>query len=98
MVSNQNNIIVKKDKPKKNDGGHKPFGVNIDPNKDLCHITNEDGSQDTYYKNSKMEYDDYVSELELRFDKKSKGKSISSGSIGLFGGWGEGKLKKPYKS
>ena len=40
----------------------------------------------------------YVDEIEERADRKSRGKSITSKSIGIFGGWGEGKLKKPYKS
>ena len=97
-MATSKNIIVKKDKPKVNDGGHKPFGVDIDPNKDLCHITEQDGSQETYYKGSKMIFDDYVNELEHRFDKKSKGKDFTSTSIGTFAGWGKGTLKKPYKS
>ena len=80
------NIHIKKDKKPINDGGHKPFGVDIDPNKTLCHQTNEDGSQSTYYKGSEMQYDDYVSELESRFDKKSKGKDFNSSSIGTFSG------------
>ena len=37
---------IKKDKPKINDGGHKPFGIDIDPNENLKHITNPDGSYD----------------------------------------------------
>ena len=35
-------IIVKKDKKLINDGGHKPFGLNLDPDKELCHITTPD--------------------------------------------------------
>ena len=82
-------------KPKKaNDGGHAPFGVDIDPKKDLIHNTNEDGSCNAYYKGSKMKYDDYLSELEHRFHTKDQGKDFSSRSIGLFGGWGEGTLNK----
>ena len=91
-------IFVKKDKPKINDGGHKPFGADLDPDKNLCHVTQEDGSQKTYYKGSKMKYDDYLSELETRVVKNSKGKDFTSTSIGAFSGWGEGTLKKPYKS
>ena len=89
-------MIISKIKP--NDGGHKPFGVNIDPKKDLVHNTNEDGSTVAYYKGSKMQYDDYISELESRVDKNSNGKDFASRSIGLFGGYGKGKLKKPYKT
>ena len=81
-----NNIHIKKDKKIVNDGGHKPFGVDIDPEKSLCHTTNEDGSQSTYYKKSMMDYDDHVSEIESRFHRGRKGMSISDGSIGTFCG------------
>ena len=91
-------IFVKKDKPKINDGGHKPFGADLDPDKNLCHVTQEDGSQKTYYKGSKMKYDDYLSELETRVVKSSKGKDFTYSSIGTFSGFGKGTLKKPYKS
>ena len=92
-------IIVKKDKAKINDGGHTAFGVDIDPNKDLCHVTNkEDGSYQAYYKGTKMSNDDYVNSLEERYDKRSKGKDFTSSSIGTFSGFGKGTLKKPYKT
>ena len=81
-------------KIKSNDGGHTPFGVNLDPKKDLVHNTNEDGSAVAYYKGSKMQYDDYISELELRVNKNSNGKDFASRSIGLFGGFGKGTLNK----
>ena len=87
-----NNIIVKKDKPKVNDGGHKAFGVDIDPNKTLTHVTNSDGSPTTYYKNDKIKYDDYVSELESRYHKRSQNKDYTSSSMGLFSGFGKGTL------
>ena len=81
-------------KIKKNDGGHKPFGVDLDPKKNLVHNTNEDGSTVAYYKGSKMQYDDYISELESRVDKNSNGKDFASRSIVLFGGFGKGTLNK----
>ena len=84
-------VIVKKDKPKKNDGGPKPFGVDLDPKKDLVHITNDDGSTEAFYKGTKMVYDDYISELESRTDRNKKGKAVDSASIGLFSGWRESK-------
>ena len=90
-------IIIKKDKKKINDGGHKPFGVDIDPNKDLCHTTNPDGSYEATYKGSKMNYDDYISSIEERFDKKSKGKDFSSNSVVLFSGFGAGTLNSTIK-
>ena len=73
-------------KIKKNDGGHKAFGIDIDPNKNLVHNTQKDGSCNAYYKGSKMKYDDYLTELETRYDKNSKGKDFTSNSIGLFKG------------
>ena len=82
------------DKIKPNDGGHKPFGVDIDPNKTLIHKTNEDGSTTAYYKKSKMSNDDYLNELESRFHRKSQNKTFTGNSIGLFGGFGKGKLNK----
>ena len=81
-------------KIKPNDGGHTPFGVDIDPKSDLVHNTNEDGSYDAYYKKSKMRYGDYINELEHRFHKKDQGKDYASRSIGLVGGFGEGTLNK----
>jgi len=73
-------------KIKPNDGGHKAFGVDIDPNKDLVHNTQEDGSCHAYYKGSKLKYDDYLSELESRYHKNSNGKDFTSRALGLFGG------------
>ena len=88
-------IIVKKDKAKINDGGHNAFGVNVDPNNTLKHCTNPDGSADTYYKNQKINYDDYVSELEGRYHKNTQNKSLDCGnSIGVFSGFGKGTLNK----
>ena len=73
-------------KIKPNDGGHDAFGVDIDPNKDLVHNTQEDGKCEAYYKGSKIKYDDYLSELESRYDKRSKGKDFTSRTIGIFSG------------
>jgi hypothetical protein len=72
-------------KVKKNDGGHKPFGLNLDPESNLVHNTHNDGSYSTYYKGSKMKYDDYLGELESRCYKNVAGKTVGK-SIGLFGG------------
>ena len=70
---------------KENDGGHSPLGIDLDPNKELVHNTHEDGSYSTYYKGSKMKYDDYLGELEARCTNNAKGK-ITHNDIGLFGG------------
>ena len=85
-------LIISDIKP--NDGGHTPFGVDIDPKKDLVHNTNPDGSTIAYFKGSKMKYGDYINELEHRFHTKKQGKDFASRSLGLFGGFGKGKLKK----
>ena len=85
-------IFIKKDKPKINDGGHKPFGVDLDPQKELCHVTKPDKDANAYYKGQKIRYNDYLGELKTRYDRKVKGKSPNS--VGLFGGWGKGTLKK----
>ena len=77
--------MVALSKIKKNDGGHKICGVDFDPNGDLVHNTHEDGSYTAYHKGQKMKYDDYISELESRVYRNSKGKSITN-SFGYFGG------------
>ena len=42
-----------------------------------------------------MKYLDYFSEIGSRIDKGKKGKGTTN--LGSFSGFGEGKLKKPYK-
>ena len=96
-MSKNSQIHIKKDRPKANDGGHKPFGVDIDPDKNLKHITNPDGSYDAYYKESKMDFNDYVDEMQDRCEKNHAGKDFTSRAMGIFGGFGKGTLKKPYK-
>jgi hypothetical protein len=76
----------------------KILGVDYDPNKDIEVDVKPDGDCDVKYRGQKIDYMTYVDEIEERADRKSRGKSITSKSIGVFGGWGEGKLKKPYKS
>jgi|TARA_Y100000310_G_scaffold17357_1_gene17224 hypothetical protein len=85
-------IIVKQNKEKINDGGHKPFGVDLDPKKELCHVTTPDKDADAYYKGQKMNYNDYLGELKGRCDRAAKGKSPRS--VGYFAGIGEGTLNK----
>ena len=77
--------MAKSSKIKKNDGGHAPLGADVDPNKELIHNTHEDGSYSTYYKGSKMRYDDYLGELQHRLERNSEGKCFGN-SIGTFGG------------
>ena len=75
---------IKKDRPKINDGGHKPFGIDLDPKKELCHVTKPDKDADAYVKGEKIGYQDYIGELRTRYNKVLKGKSPES--IGTFSG------------
>ncbi len=72
-------------------------GVDFDPENDMELKPQKDGDVDVKYKNGKMTFDEYIDEMESRTTRHSEGKSLTSNSIGLFGGFGEGKLKKPYK-
>ena len=56
-----------------------------------------DGDCEVKYRGQKMDYMTYVDEIEERATNNQKGKSITAQAIGTFSGWGEGKLKKPYK-
>ena len=58
----------------------------------------KDGDVDVRYKNGKMSYDEYIDEMETRANNQAEGKSLTSSSLGLFGGFGKGTLKKPYKT
>ena len=74
---------------------NKEFGVELNPKKDLCLVEDNNKGQQAYYKNSKMSYTDYISEVGDRISKAKKGKGL--GDIGTFAGFGTGTLKKPYK-
>ena len=87
------NIIIKKEKELKNIGGHKPFGVELDPNKELCLTEDKERGQKAYYKGEPIKYLDYFGEICDRGIKAKKGKNLDSK---MFGGIGKGKLKKPY--
>jgi len=77
---------AKKEKlnPKKNIGGHMPFGVDIDPNKDLHLSEDKDKGQQAYYKGSKMKYLDYYAEIGDRMSRVKHGKGITN--VGTFSG------------
>ncbi len=78
---------------------HSKIGnVDFDPNNDMELTPREDGDVDVKYKNGRMTYDEYIDEMESRATRNSEGKSLTSSTIGLFGGWGKGTLKKPYKN
>jgi len=68
----------------------------LDPDNDL-QDRKVDGGKDIEctYKNKKVSYDDYLDIYEERGERVQKGKNPKS--IGVFSGWGEGKLKKPYE-
>jgi len=74
---------------------NKDFGVELDPNNDLCLVEDDVKGQKAYYKNSEMSYLDYMGEVGNRIDKGKKGKGTTN--LGSFAGFGEGTLKKPYK-
>ena len=78
--------IIKKSQPKKDIGNlnNKDFGIELDPNNDLCLSESGDRGQEAFYKGSKMNYVDYISEVGNRIKKGKEGKGMSN--IGLFGG------------
>ena len=78
--------IIRKSKPKKDIGNlnNKDFGVNLDPNNDLCLSETGDRGQEAYYKGSKMQYLDYIGEVGNRIKKNKQGKSLDD--VGMFGG------------
>ena len=68
---------------RKNIGGTKPFGQDLDPNKDLKLVKDKEKGQQAYYKGRKMKYLDYYNEICTRGEKNKLGKDLS---IGYFGG------------
>ncbi len=75
----------------------KILGVDYDPKGDMSLDVKPDGDCEVKYKGQKMDYNTYIDEIEERATRNQQGKSITAKSIGTFGGWGKGKLKKPYK-
>ena len=74
----------------------KILGVDYDPEGDMNLDVKPDGDCEVKYKGQKIDFDTYVDEIEERATKNQKGKPITS--IRTFGGWGKGKLNKPYKT
>ena len=68
----------------------------LDPNNDL-QDKKVDGGKDIEcsYKGKNVSYDDYIDIYEERGERVQKGKKPIS--IGIFSGWGNGTLKKPYE-
>ena len=75
----------------------KILGVDFDPNQDMEVDVKSDGDAEVKYKGDKMGFNSYIDELEERADRHSKGKSITTKSIGTFSGFGKGTLRKSYK-
>ena len=80
-----------------NSDPHKPFGVDLDPNKDLTHTTQPEGDVKVTHKGDKIKYMDYIDIMEERATRKGEGKSPVKSEMGLFGGFGKGTLKKAYE-
>ena len=84
-------IHIKKDKVLKDTGGTKPFGIDVDPNNDLCLIDEKEKGKEAFYKGKKMDYMDYY---DCIFNRARDGGK--SHEVGSFSGFGPGTLKKPY--
>jgi len=68
----------------------------LDPDNDLTHQKVDGGDDiECKYKGGKVSYDDYLDIHEERGERLQKGKSLKP--IRLFGGIGEGTLKKSYE-
>ena len=63
---------------------NKEFGCELDPDKKLKLVRDDNKGQQAYYKGKKMNYMDYYSELDDRIRKKKQGKSITN--MGMFSG------------
>jgi hypothetical protein len=69
----------------------------LDPDNELQHKKVDGGADiECTYKGSKVNYDDYLDIHEERGERLQKGKSLNP--IRLFGGIGEGTLKKSYEN
>ena len=69
----------------------------LDPDNDLTHRKVDNGNDiECEYKGGKVSYDDYLDIHEERGELLQKGKSFNP--IRLFGGIGEGTLKKSYEN
>ena len=90
--------IIKKSKSKKDIGNlnNKDFGIELDPNNNLCLAEDKDNGQQAYYKGSEMKYMDYMQEVGDRRSRGKKGKGVDN--IGFFGGVSFDKNGKIIKS
>ena len=75
-----------------------PTGIDLDPNNDFTLIKDEAKGQEAYYKGEQIPYLNYFGELAERESQTNGGKdAYRSISMGAFGGFGKGTLRKPYK-
>ena len=86
MGNTMSENIIRKSKEKKDIGNlnNKDFGVELDPNNNLCLAEDKDNGQQAYYKGSPMKYMDYMQEVGDRIQRGKKGKGTDN--IGFFGG------------
>ena len=75
---------------------HKPFGIDLDPKKDLEHNPLPDGDVEVKHKGQNIDYMDYIDIMEERATRKGEGKNPLKSDIGMFSGFGKGTLNKPY--
>ena len=64
----------------------KILGVDYDPKGDMKVDVKNDGDCEVKYKGSKMDYNDYVDELEDRATRRQDGKPLIRNSLGVFSG------------
>jgi len=63
---------------------NKEFGCELDPDKKLKLVRDDDKGQQAYYKGKKIKYMDYMQEVTDRVIRNKKGKGAEN--IGMFGG------------
>ena len=63
---------------------NKEFGCELDPDKKLKLVRDDEKGQQAYYKGKKIKYMDYMQEVTDRIVRNKKGKGADN--IGMFGG------------
>jgi len=63
---------------------NKEFGCELDPDKKLKLVRDDEKGQQAYYKGKKIKYMDYMQEVTERVIRNKKGKGADN--IGMFGG------------
>ena len=73
-----------KDKKDIGNLNNKEFGCELDPDKKLKLVRDDNKGQQAYYKGKKIKYMDYMQEVTDRVIRNKKGKGADN--IGMFGG------------